>query len=302
MDGFISLTNWLGDVVPENFPPPASRDLERGEAALREFAARRRSSRAVILTGAGISAESGIPTFRGPEGYWTVGSREYRPEELATQRQFRASPRTVWGWYLYRTQVCFRAEPNRAHRALSRWEESWESRFQLVTQNVDGLHARAGNSPERTYCIHGRVDRMRCSQSCPGLFPTPEVGCELTSEVAIDAALSEVLHCNTCGAWMRPHVLWFDEYYEEEHYRSESAMVAGLQADVLVTIGSSGATQLPMRLATSALERGVCIVDINPEPNPFSEIAARSEDGIVLTGSACFWVPRLVDQLLSESK
>ena len=120
----------------------------------------------VVLTGAGISAESGIPTFRGPDGYWTVGSRNYRAEELATMQAFSRLPREVWGWYLYRHAVCAAAAPNPAHEALVELENTWMDRFTLVTQNVDGLHLRAGNSPERTYQIHGNLNRVRCAREC----------------------------------------------------------------------------------------------------------------------------------------
>src|SRR6185312_3235449 len=111
----------------------------------------------VVLTGAGVSAESGIPTFRGKEGYWTVGSREYHPQELATHAAFTRMPWDVWAWYLHRRAVCRRAEPNAAHHALARLP------CDLITQNVDGLHRRAGSRP---YAIHGDIDHMRCADDC----------------------------------------------------------------------------------------------------------------------------------------
>ena len=97
-------------------------------------------------TGAGISAESGIPTFRGPEGYWTVGSKEYHPQEMATNRLFRQQPWDVWQWYLYRTSVCARAKPNRGHAILVELEQRLQDRFLLITQNVDNLHILAGKA------------------------------------------------------------------------------------------------------------------------------------------------------------
>ena len=100
----------------------------------------------VVVTGAGVSAESGIPTFRGQDGYWTVGSRVYHPQELATHAAFRRMPEEVWRWYLYRLGVCRAAEPNPAHVALVELERALGDRFRLVTQNVDGLHLRAGSS------------------------------------------------------------------------------------------------------------------------------------------------------------
>ncbi|MFC2172386.1 NAD-dependent deacetylase, partial [Acidobacteriota bacterium] len=119
-----------------------------------------------VLTGAGISAESGIPTFRGPEGYWTVGSREYHPQEMATYSMFTQDAEAVWNWYLFRMGVCGRARPNPGHDAVVELERAFKDRFILITQNVDGLHLRAGNSPTLTYQIHGNIFSMRCSREC----------------------------------------------------------------------------------------------------------------------------------------
>ena len=119
------------------------------------------AKRLVFLTGAGISAESGIPTFRGKEGYWTIGSKVYQPQEMATWSNFSQMPAEVWRWYLYRRAICHQAKPNPAHLALADLEARLQSDFTLVTQNVDGLHLRAGNSFDRTYQIHGNIDYMR---------------------------------------------------------------------------------------------------------------------------------------------
>src|SRR5437868_5832739 len=123
--------------------------------ALRTAAAR--PGRVLALTGAGVSAESGIPTFRGKEGYWTIGAREYHPQELATHAAFEQMPWSVWAWYLYRRGVCRRAEPNAAHVALVRLATALPDRFALVTQNVDGLHRRAGSPDPQTFPIHGDI-------------------------------------------------------------------------------------------------------------------------------------------------
>jgi NAD-dependent deacetylase len=120
----------------------------------------------VALTGAGVSAESGIPTFRGKEGYWTVGAREYHPQELATHEAFEAMPWAVWAWYLYRLGVCRGAEPNAGHHALVRLGAAMPERFALVTQNVDGLHRRAGSADRHVLAIHGDISQMRCAGDC----------------------------------------------------------------------------------------------------------------------------------------
>ena len=162
----------------------------------------------VVLTGAGISAESGIPTFRGPEGYWTVGSREYRPEEMATFAMFSRFPEDVWQWYLYRLGVCRRAEPNAGHRAVKTMEDLLGDRFLLITQNVDGLHLRAGNSLERTYQIHGNIDYMRCAAGCSGdLFPVPDSIEPKTKDEPLTDAERESLKCRLRRSFPSPRAL-----------------------------------------------------------------------------------------------
>ena len=137
-------------------------------------AARKGTGQVVFLTGAGISAESGIPTFRGAEGFWRVGSRNYQPEELATFRAFRGMPAEIWSWYLYRYAMCRAAAPNPAHQALVELEQEIDDGFLLITQNVDGLHLRAGSSEQRTYQIHGNLEFIRCAAECsPERHPMP---------------------------------------------------------------------------------------------------------------------------------
>lgn len=251
------------------------------------------------LTGAGISAESGIPTFRGKEGYWTVGSENYRPEEMATMATFREMPDEVWAWYLYRRGVCRAAKPNAAHRALARAERRGADDFLLVTQNVDGLHLRAGSSLERTYQIHGNIDFMRCTREClPAPVPLPE-----TIDIAWEKGrpLTDheraLLRCPSCGSAGRPHVLWFDESYDEQNFRFQSSIEAARSASLLIVVGTTGATSLPMHIGTIATQRGVPLIVVNPEPNPFSEMVRRTGRGVFLEGTAGKWVPELVDAL-----
>lgn len=227
-----------------------------------------------VLTGAGISAESGIPTFRGPEGYWTIGSREYQPQEMGTWAMFRRQPWEVWRWYLYRRGVCRRAKPNAGHLALAELEAAFGKQFLLITQNVDGLHLRAGNSPERTYQIHGNIDFMRCAADCTDeVIPIPH-GIWLTEKSSpLPDGIEDVLVCPHCGEVTRPHILWFDEYYDEIHYRFQSSLAAARRTDLLIVVGSSGATNLPLQVAAAVGERGGVIVDVNIQPNPFGEYA-----------------------------
>jgi len=250
----------------------------------------------LFLTGAGISAESGIPTFRGKEGFWTQGSRVYQPQELATWSAFSRNPQLVWPWYLWRRQRCRIADPNSAHEDLVSLEAHLGDQFLLITQNVDGLHTRAGNSRSRTYEIHGNIDYMRCVKRCGPKRPVPDLP-NIHEACRFDASWASALECGPCRAWMRPHVLWFDETYDEANYRFESSIQAGSEADVLVVIGTTGATTLPAHLLHLAVRRRIPIIDINPEPNPFAEAAERSA-GAWLQCSASMGIRALRDALM----
>jgi NAD-dependent deacetylase len=265
------------------------------ESVLNEM--RQRQALVVALTGAGISAESGIPTFRGPEGYWTVGSRNYMPQEMATAEMFELAPDEVWRWYLYRFWNARSAQPNPGHLALAALERALGDRFALVTQNIDGLHRRAGSSFERTYCIHGEATLVRCARGCTReLFALP-VHKRPKPNAPLSVEERGALSCPYCGDWLRPHVLWFDEYYEEEYYRSDSALRLASQAELLLVVGTSGATTLPMRIAQYAYTRGAVLVDVDPEPNPFSEMALESPRGFFVRGSAAEQVPPIARAL-----
>lgn len=252
----------------------------------------------VFLTGAGISAESGIPTFRGPEGYWRVGSRNFQPQEMATARAFSSMPEEVWRWYLYRRGVCQAAAPNAAHRALVDAAGALGDRFLLVTQNVDGLHLRAGGDPGRVYQIHGNLDLCRCVRGCPPVVrPLPDaIPAQWPKERALDDGIRQALRCG-CGDRLRPHVLWFDESYDEPLYRYVSALRAAETAAALIVIGTSGATTLPARMCQVAAARGAPLIVLDVEPTVFSELAQSSPAGRFIRGPAVETVPALVRQL-----
>jgi len=259
---------------------------------------RRSQGRVVALTGAGISAESGIPTFRGKEGFWVVGSRNYMPQEMATHAMFTIEPEEVWRWYLHRFGVVRQAAPNAGHQALVRLERALGDRFTLVTQNIDGLHRRAGASDERTFCIHGDAAWVRCSYECGvGRLPLPDLTVR-DPRAPLPAEDRVRLTCPRCGGWLRPHVLWFDECYDEENYRFDSTLRAAEAADLLLVVGTSGATNLPMRVGQLCFSGGAALVDVNPEENPFSELAERSPRGFFARGSATERLPEIVTALL----
>jgi NAD-dependent deacetylase len=240
----------------------------------------RQASRITALTGAGISAESGIPTFRGPEGYWTVGSKVYHPQEMATRAMFRRRPDEVWQWYLHRAAVCRRAAPNPGHSAMATMAHLLGDRFTLITQNVDGLHQRAGSPPHRTYPIHGNVFQMRCAAACSSVLrPLPETLCGRPKDAPLSAAERRLLTCPGCGDRLRPHVLWFDEVYDEPYFRFQSSLQAAAVTGLLLIVGTSGATNLPQQVAWTVFRNGGTIIDINPTSNPFSDLARRSPGG-----------------------
>lgn len=255
----------------------------------------------VFLTGAGISAESGIPTFRGEEGYWQVGSRHYRPEELATRAAFSAMPEEIWSWYLYRRGVCRSAEPNPAHRALVALEHGFHDRLVIITQNVDGLHLRAGSMPHLTFQIHGNIDFMRfddAGDETPVLLP---------EGIDVDWPKSRRLNddhralLQRDGVWGRPHVLWFDEHYNEELFRFESSLQVAEQADLLIVVGTSGVTNLPLQVATVALQRGIPLIVLNrDESTSFAAIARRSPLGWFEAGAASELVPAVAEYIMAQ--
>ena len=248
---------------------------------LQDFA--RGSGRITILTGAGISAESGIPTFRGPEGYWTIGSKEYHPQEMATYSMFVKKPDEVWKWYLYRIGVCGKASPNPGHFALVGMETLFKNRFTLITQNVDNLHLRAGNRLEKTFQIHGNVFFMRCAGECAlTVYPIPEDLSGRGKNENLTEKDRSLLMCPDCGSRTRPHVLWFDEMYNEHFYRYHSALNVSGETELLIVVGTSGATNLPNQVVWEVKNRDGIIIDINIEENPFSNLALKSRRGFFI--------------------
>jgi NAD-dependent deacetylase len=251
-----------------------------------------------VLTGAGISAESGIPTFRGPEGYWTVGSRVYQPEEMATLNMFQQNPKGVWQWYLYRMGVCDQANPNSGHMALIELESLFPDRFTLVTQNVDNLHLRAGHQLHNTFQIHGNVFYFRCSENCSSkIDPIPKEIHPKGKDDRITPAEWHLLHCSTCGGLMRPHVLWFDETYNERCYRLESTLKAARNTGLLIVVGTSGATNLPNQVVWEVYRHGGIIIDINIETNAFGRLADSYGRGASMRQPSSRALPWMTERL-----
>jgi NAD-dependent deacetylase len=256
----------------------------------------------VFLTGAGISQESGIPTFRGPEGYWRAGSVNYHPMELATFAAFSRDPAIVWAWYLHRRGKCHVAAPNVGHMAIAEVGRRLGARSVLITQNVDGLHLRAGSPPKSTYEIHGNIDFMRCAAACgPGISALPpELDLDWSAGRALTPAEQAWLSCEACGGPMRPHVLWFDETYDEEHFRFESSLRVAGEAGLLVVVGTTGQTNLPLHVGNIVALRQVPMIVVDPEPSPFTQMTDRSPRGAYVPGRAGEHVPRLCQAILEH--
>lgn len=225
----------------------------------------------VTITGAGISQESGIPTFRGEGGYW----KTYRAEDLATPDAFRRNPSLVWEWYDYRRQICKNANPNEGHKTLVKLE-TLVPNFFLITQNVDNLHKRAGN----LNCaeIHGNIFLARC-MDCHKISPIEE------SHESGD----HVKYCTHCKGMLRPHIVWFGESYDTSILDLCFGHLE--KAELVLVIGTSGAVSMPQTMATMAKNQGAFLVEINPEPSGMTEMM-----DIFLQGKAGEVLPKVLPQ------
>jgi NAD-dependent deacetylase len=221
------------------------------EDGVRELARRISSAaRMTVLTGAGVSAASGVPTFRGPGGLW----RDFRPEELATPEAFARDPRTVWEWYDWRRQLVARCRPNRAHEVIALWSRRHSS-FTLITQNVDGLHERAGT--KNVVRFHGSLWEVSCWNECrEGSWPDETVPFP-----------SLPPPCPYCGGSLRPGVVWFGEAIPVS---ALEAADAALDCDVCLVVGTSSVVYPAAGLAAGARSRGAFTVEVNPEATPAS--------------------------------
>jgi NAD-dependent deacetylase len=221
-----------------------------------------------VLTGAGISAESGVPTFRDAQtGLWA----QFDPQKLATPDAFRRNPKLVWDWYAWRRKLVSRAEPNAGHRALAVLEGR-VSDFVLITQNVDGLHRRAGS--RNVVELHGNIGRVKCSRENTVVEHWTEVS-------------DEVPRCAGCGALLRPDVVWFEETLPADALRA--AEDAARRCQIMLVVGTSAEVYPAAALPGYAKSAGATIVEINPNPTPLSDAA-----DYVLRAPAAVVLPALV--------
>src|SRR5690554_878661 len=228
----------------------------------------RRAQRVVVMTGAGISAESGIPTFRDAQaGLWA----QFKPEELASEAGFRANPERVWQWYAWRRQQVLKTSPNPGHYALAQLQQRLPH-LTLITQNVDGLHQAAGST--EVIELHGCIHRVRCLDQDCGEMDWPEE--------------TRTVPKHSCGSLMRPAVVWFGEYLPEQALAD--AVDAVEHCDLMFSIGTSSLVYPAAELPLLAQRNGATVVEINPNPTPLS---AKAD--FVLTGAAGQVLPALVN-------
>jgi NAD-dependent deacetylase len=241
------------------------------ELLLQAAAALRKARHVCVLTGAGISAESGIPTFRDVlTGLWA----NFKPEDLATPEAFERDPKFVWDWYEFRRELIRKAEPNPGHFALAQLAGR-VPRFTLVTQNVDGLHQRAGSTGVLEY--HGNILRDRCCAE------------QIIADRSEDSRHG-LPRCAACGGLLRPDVVWFGEAIPRGPMLA--AAEAAANCDVFLSIGTSSLVYPAASLAQSALRAGATVIEINPTRTDLSPAA-----DVVLAGPSGEILPRLLAEL-----
>ncbi len=219
---------------------------------------RLRQARTVtVLTGAGVSADSGVPTFRGADGLW----KNFRPEELATPEAFARDPKLVWEWYNWRRELLSTKAPNAAHEGLSLLEQRINN-FWLITQNVDGLHAQAGS--KNLSEIHGNIWKVRCTD-CGRVTANREVPIVYPPT------------CKSCSGLLRPHIVWFGESLNPEDLNNSFAALQ--RCEILLVIGTSGVVFPAASFASIAKDHGAMVVEVNLDSTPNSSLVDVSFQG-----------------------
>ncbi|GBF05972.1 silent information regulator protein Sir2 [Deinococcus aerius] len=241
-------------------------NLQEARAALRS------ARRVAVLTGAGVSAESGIPTFRDAQtGHWA----RFRPEDLASPGAYHRDPETVWAWYAGRYRDVTRAQPGAAHHLLAALERGKGEGFLLATQNVDGLHARAGS--ERLVELHGNLTTARC-ELCGTVVPLPA-----------PEDFTPPPTCPVCGSRMRPNIVWFGEFLPEDAL--EAATLAFQEADVALIVGTSGVVYPAAGLALETRREGGVVIEVNPEETELTPYLSFSVRDVASRGLAALMEP-----------
>lgn len=232
--------------------------------------------RICILTGAGISAESGIPTFRDKQtGLW----ENYRAEDLATPEAFARDPKLVWSWYQWRRQMVADKAPNPAHHALAQWQyhaQTSDQQVTLITQNVDDLHEQAGSSVTH---LHGHLWRDRCGQ-CEIPYPEQSRAAYIKQDtIRLD---DKLITCPHCDGYIRPDIVWFGEALPVQAW--QAAEEAAANCDVFISIGTSSLVYPAAGLSQLAKQNGAQVIEINPDPTPNTvvDITLIEKAGVIL--------------------
>lgn len=207
-----------------------------------------------VLTGAGMSAESGVPTFRDAQaGLWS----RFNPQDLATEAAFRSHPQRVWDWYAHRREMIAAVQPNAGHLALARFAERHPGRLTLITQNVDSLHQRAGQSD--ALALHGNIAEDRW-------LDAPRACCQTDT-----LKVGHPPRCPVCGNLRRPAVVWFGEHLPAAEL--EAAEQAARTCELMLVVGTSGEVYPAAGLVLTAHQCGACVVMVNPEVTPLDTVA-----------------------------
>jgi NAD-dependent deacetylase len=238
----------------------------------------RSAQRVAILTGAGVSKESGVPTFRdAQDGLWA----KYDPQQLATPLAFMENPKLVWDWYQYRREMVAQAKPNPGHMALAELEKRFRD-IAVITQNVDDLHEQAGST--NVIHLHGNIAQSKCFLNCQGDPTLIDV-----SKINYDKSQGPPT-CPHCGKWVRPNVVWFGEILPVEQL--DVAKVASASADVMIVVGTSGLVTPAANLPGLAQRNGAKIIEVNPDYSMITRIA-----DVKLEGASGEMLPRVLKAL-----
>lgn len=229
----------------------------------------RGSKHPVVLSGAGVSKESGVPTFRdAQDGLWA----KYDPEQLATRHAFANNPKLVWDWYEYRRAMVAQAQPNPGHVALAAMEKRFPNLI-VITQNVDDLHEQAGST--HVIHLHGNIAQSKCFYDCQGEPTLVDV-----SHIDYDQGPPP---CPHCGRWVRPNVVWFGEMLPQAAL--EAAHAAAEQSDVMIVVGTSGIVTPAATLPKLAKRKGAKIIEVNPDYSmitPLADVKLGGPSGEIL--------------------